>query len=487
MADNEWKSASWKKEEDHSPLADELLAKLNATTIPVLLRSSGTVTLDDFLDEMLVLEKKCRLGSDTISTQRIATEVIKICRKTQKYDLMLTHLESLVKRRAQMKQVQSSMVSEAALALATEGDEKDGDMTEARRLEILSKLEYVTNGKIHVELEHARFTVELAAVACKEGRKKEASDQLAAIQVETITNMPRLEKLKILLLEIELSMDIDDLHRAQVMSRKINHRALAKDDSKEIKISYFKLMNRYYLQKDAPLHQARCWHEIYLTASDADDKRDALSRVLVLCLVCPHMTAKEIDSLGECAAFSPHSGQSNREEWLVELAANKLAQEELVTVQQLVKQFTTEEIIRDSTAKLVSELMGAHAELIGTPKYQGELRNRVSEHDLLVVAKHYSRIHLRRLSELVGLTEDQCEKFVNKLVTSDSLYAKIDRVDSVVNFEKKKNPLEVQALWNSNVEKCVGLIDHTCHLISKERMLAAAHEQLNKSKKLQQE
>lgn len=482
MADKEWKSASWKKEEDHSVITAELLEKLNATTVPVLLRSSSSVTLDSILEEMLVLEKKCRLGQDTPSTQKIATQVIKICRKTQKYDLMLTHLETLVKRRAQMKQVQSAMVMEAALALSTDGDEKDPDMSEERRLEILSKLEYVTNGKIHVELEHARFTVELAAVAVKDGRKKEASDQLAAIQVETITNMPRIEKLKILLTQIELALDIEDLHRTQVMSRKINHRALSKDDSKDIKIKYFQLMNRYYLSIEAPMHQARCWHEIYLTTSDEDDKRDALSRVMVLALVAPLMTFKEIDNLAECSAFSPQSNQTNREEWLVVLAANKQAQEELVTVQQLVKAFTSEEIMRDSTSKIVDELAGGHVELTTTQRYQGELRNRVSEHDLLVVAKHYTRIHLKRLSELVGLTEEQCEAFLMKLVTSDSLFAKIDRVDGIVNFEKKKNPLEVQTQWNNSVEKCVGLIDHTCHLISKERMLAAAHEQLKKTK-----
>lgn len=477
MADErEWKSASWKAEEDHSKETAAVLEKFNATTIPVLMRTSGQ-SLEDALQPILVMEKKARLGGDSVSTQKLASEIIKICRTRRQYDLMLTQLEVLVKKRAQMKQVQSAMVTEAQKALLTEGEDVDPDLTKERRLEILTKLEFVTSGKIHLELEHARFTVELAKIATAEGRKKEASDQLAAVQVETITNMPRLEKLGILLTEIELALDIDDLHRTQVMSRKINHRALAKNDTKEIKIRYFELLVRFYTKKVAPLHMARCWHEIYLTATDHDLKLDALSRVMVLATVSPHMTSKEIDDLAECCAFSPASSQTDRVAWLKELSANKMAQEELPHILSLTKAFTTGELIRGSTEQQVKDLCENHVELATNPFFQSELRNRVSEHDLLVVAKHYKRIHLKRLANLVALTEEQVEAYLMKLVISDTLYAKIDRVDGIVVFQKKTTPVELQEQWDNGVNKCMDLIDYTCHLISKERMIHAANQQ----------
>ena len=61
MADNEWKGASFKQDEDHSAEATKLLDRINATTIPVLLRSSNA-KISDIVSELLELEKVASLG-----------------------------------------------------------------------------------------------------------------------------------------------------------------------------------------------------------------------------------------------------------------------------------------------------------------------------------------------------------------------------------------------------------------------------------------
>lgn len=475
MADDagEWKSASWKQEEDHTAKTTAALAAVNATSMPVLLRTT-TKPLDDYLGDLLAIEKIARLGGDAASTQRLAVEVIRICRTLKNYDLMLTHLEGLIKRRAQMKQVQSAMVAEASLALAHDGPEADAGMTPARRLEILSKLEYVTSGKIHVELEHARFTVELADSAAKEGRLKEASDMLYAVQVETITNMPRLEKLRIILTEIDLALRLADYYRTQIMSRKINSRALAKPDSVDVKIQYFRLMAQYYDHYDAPMHMAACWYEIFSSEPTQEGKRTALSNVLVLAIAAPHVTTKEAEDLAECSAFTPHSFANwNRKEWLKQLIQLDMAVEELGSIQQLADSFTSVELIRATRGADVEEICRSHLLLAGAPKLQQALQQRLGEHDLLVIASHYSRIHLARLAALVGLTEEQTETFIMRMVTTKVIYAKVDRVDGTVVFNRKKNPVELAQQWNAGVEKIVVLIEKSCHLIAKERMLQA--------------
>ena len=86
MAD--WKSASWKQEEDHSQLTDSVLGKINATTVPVLLLSSSQ-TLDELLEEIFAVEKKARFGGDAISTQRCSVEAVKILRTQGLRDRMM--------------------------------------------------------------------------------------------------------------------------------------------------------------------------------------------------------------------------------------------------------------------------------------------------------------------------------------------------------------------------------------------------------------
>lgn len=462
----EWKSASWKEEEDHSKETQALLDRINATTLPVLLRSTNKA-LEEYIDELLVLEKKTRLGNDTLSTQKLAVEVIRILRLQKQFDAMLEQLENLMKKRNQMKQVQSGMVSEAGLLVDDESISPD------LRTQILTKLCHVTEGKIHIELEHARYSVQLAAIAEREGRKKEASDTLVSLQVETITNMPRLEKLSILIHQLELALEVGDANLVQVTSRKINHRAIGKDDTKDIKKAYFRLMLQHYAAHSQYLIMARCWHELFLTESDEDQKLEALSSVVVLCLIAPHQSLKDVEDAAECCAFSPKSMQASRAQWLKELEAMKRVEEELHGLHTLVSHFNTVELIRDKVQPAVDEISGHHPQLASFPERRKELASRLSEHDLLVVAKYYSRIHIADLADLVGLSAQRTEEFMMELVQTKSLYAKIDRIEGLVVFQRTRNPTEVVSHWNEGVQKMVELVERTSHLVVKERMMHA--------------
>eukprot|EP00758_Cryptobia_borreli_P007072 Tbor_TRINITY_DN5240_c1_g6::TRINITY_DN5240_c1_g6_i2::g.16743::m.16743/K03035/PSMD12, RPN5; 26S proteasome regulatory subunit N5 len=265
MADCEWKGASWKQEEDYSNETKELLERVNAEILPVLLRSSNK-TVDEITQEIFDLEKKARLGGDTLSTTKLAVEIIKMYRTQQLYPKMLENLDILIKRRGQMKQVQSAVIAECALALT--------DVDEDHRTDMLSQLIHLTEGKIHVELEHARFTVQLAkTIEEKNGSKKEAADMLAELQVETITNMPRTEKLDIILHQLRLTLELNDLARVPLVSRKVTYRALGMKDSTLQKEEYFRYMIDYFTRLRQFFMVARCEHELYLTAMGIDAKK----------------------------------------------------------------------------------------------------------------------------------------------------------------------------------------------------------------------
>ena len=78
---------------------------------------------------------------------------------------------------------------------------------------------------------------------------------------------------------------------------------------------------------------------------------------------------------------------------------------------------------------------------------------------------------MERLAQLLGLSEDQTEQFLSRLVVAESVQAKIDRLDRVVIFTPALQPVEVLNEWSAKVSRLMALLKRTNHLICKEQML----------------
>jgi len=101
-----------------------------------------------------------------------------------------------------------------------------------------------------------------------------------------------------------------------------------------------------------------------------------------------------------------------------------------------------------------------------------DLRKRVIEHNVRVVAKYYTRIQMPRLTQLLDLTEDETEKYISELVTAKTVYAKIDRPARIVNFAKPRDADDVLNEWSANMKSLLGHLERIDHLITKEEMMA---------------
>ena len=101
-----------------------------------------------------------------------------------------------------------------------------------------------------------------------------------------------------------------------------------------------------------------------------------------------------------------------------------------------------------------------------------DLRKRVIEHNVRVVAKYYTRMRMNRLTQLLDLTEDETENFISDLVTSKTIYAKIDRPAQIVTFEKPRDADDVLNEWSANMKSLLGHLERIDHLITKEEMMA---------------
>eukprot|EP00796_Vickermania_ingenoplastis_P010002 gene10002-6982_t len=499
--DKEWKGASFKEEADYTEAVDAALGKINATTVPVLLRASGshlgtqssgsssggaapnTEALEKILEPLFALEKQARLGGDVPSCKRVAVEMLKIYRHLRLVDPMLQLMLDLMKKRAQSKQVQAAMVEECATVLqAPEGGSAASSSplipTQERREEVLERLAYATENKIHVELQHARFTAELATLHELKGQKQKAYDMLSTLQVETITNMPRVEKLHLLNQQIRLALELEGLEYIPTISRKISHRVFLREESVEEKLHYFTLMREFFTKKGLYFHVGRCWLETFLTLSpsQADQRLLAMRSAVVLYLIADYSTEKQLEDAGEFAAFTPATFFPHRAAVLQGLCENYRSDlEDVPQLHSLVKRFNSIVLIREKVMQDVERLCSSDAELAPYPARQVLLKNRCSEHDLIVISTFYTRVPISRLSELVGLTVEHTEAFLMDMVANHTLYAKMDRVDGLVEFEAKRNTAEVVEYWSSAVERCVSLLDEASHLITKERMISNSH------------
>ncbi|RHW68578.1 proteasome regulatory non-ATP-ase subunit 5 [Trypanosoma brucei equiperdum] len=462
---DQWKCASFKQEEDHSEATDALLERINATAIPVLLRSTNS-SLDDLVNELLALEKMARLGGDALSAKRLVVEILRIYRVHGDHEKMLDTLETLMRKRGQTKQSQGAMIAECGVLLT------EGNLSREQRRIVLERVVHLTDSRIHVELEHVRFAIDLAKLMEDDGEKRAACDLLSGLHVETVTNMPRVEKLDALNRLIRLCLELEDYELARLVSRRINHRALSRPGALQAKLKYFELMREYFAQRRSYFHVARCWYETFLSETDETACVSALRSMAVHYLIAEHSSPKELEDHAECAAFSPATKFADRTAAIQGITTTlRKRLEENPQLQYLLEKFTSIELIRERVADDVEALCINHPQLAGFPERQALLRSRCSEHDLLVISRFYRRLRLVRLAELVGLTPQHTEEFLMMMVASRTLYAKIDRVDGLVVFEANKNANDVVTAWDEAVGRSVALLDKVSHLIVKERML----------------
>lgn len=87
--------------------------------------------------------------------------------------------------------------------------------------------------------------------------------------------------------------------------------------------------------------------------------------------------------------------------------------------------------------------------------------------NIRTISKYYTRITINRLSQLLDLTQAKTETFLSSLVSSKTLYAKIDRPAGLVSFQAPRSGDQVLNEWSSDVGKLMGLIEKSCHLIAK--------------------
>ncbi len=358
----------------------------------------------------------------------------------------------------------------------------------------------LTSEQIFVEVERARVTRILSNIKREQGDIAAATDILCELQVETFGSMSRREKTEFILEQVALCIEKGDWTQAGILSRKISTRYFARkpkksqaeiekarkekeekarlaadgtvgeadepedDDVTDLKLRFYEQQITLAKHEDKYLDACKHYRQVLDTEAvenNPDQLKAALQRVIYFILLAPY--------------------DNEQNDLLHRIAQDSRVQTSCPTEAQLLKLFTVPELMRWPN---IEQNFGAH--LTSTDIFSAaadpkdpkahtrylDLRKRVIEHNVRVIAKYYTRVTFPRLTSLLDLPASETEKYISDLVTSKTIYARIDRPAGVVNFERKREADEVLNEWSGNMKSLLGLLERIDHLITKEEMMA---------------
>mmetsp|Transcript_133260 Transcript_133260/g.198231 ORF Transcript_133260/g.198231 Transcript_133260/m.198231 type:complete len:444 (+) Transcript_133260:24-1355(+) len=418
------------------------------TDVPRL-KEEAKKNLSGALEGLFLLEKQTRQGGDFTTCAKIAREIVRICYQSENWTQLNDTLVTLSKRRGQSKTVIQEAVQEAMGFL-------DSIDEIPVATELIKILRGITEGKIFVELESAELTKKLAEIYEKTDKIKQAAKVLQEVQVETLSKMETKEKINYILEQVRLCLRSNDFIRAQILSRKVNQKILAKDEFQQEKLRYHQLMIEFYGSQENCSEIARAYQSIFNTPMVQENEEEWSKNLKLLCI------------------FSVLSAHSSEQSDMINRTFLLKKLSELPLYRQLLKQFLTKELMNWSEIE-------AHysGELSSFPQFSGEsgeklwkiLQLRVVEHNIRVIAEYYSRIKSDRLCQLLGLEQSIVEERLSDLVVNGSIYARIDRPAGLINFRRPSSPVDTLNDWKGNVNELLNLIEKTCHLVQRENMV----------------
>uniref|UniRef100_A0AAZ3R4I1 26S proteasome non-ATPase regulatory subunit 12 n=1 Tax=Oncorhynchus tshawytscha TaxID=74940 RepID=A0AAZ3R4I1_ONCTS len=395
------------------------------TRLPECAKMAKEGRLQEAVESLLSLEKQTRTASDMVSTSRILVAVVQMCYEAKDMDALNENIMLLSKRRSQLKGAVAKMVQECYKYVDTVTD-----LTV--KLRLIDTLRTVTAGKVR--------------------------------GVETYGSMEKKEKVEFILEQMRLCIAVKDYIRTQIISKKINTKFFTEDGTEESKLKYYNLMIQVDQHEGSYLSICKHYRAIYDTPCILEDSskwQQALKSVVLYVILAPY---------------------DNEQSDLVHRINEDKKLEEIPKYKDLLKQFTTMELMRwaslveDYGKELREGSPNSPATDVFNCSEEGEkrwkdLKNRVVEHNIRIMAKYYTRITMKRMAGLLDLSIDESEEFLSNLVVNKTIYAKVDRLAGIINFQRPKDPNDLLNDWSHKLNSLMSLVNKTTHLIAKEEMI----------------
>ncbi|XP_037593916.1 26S proteasome non-ATPase regulatory subunit 12-like [Cebus imitator] len=263
---------------------------------------------------------------------------------------------------------------------------------------------------------------------------------------------------------MRLYLAVKNYIRTQIISKKINTKFFREENTKKLKLKYYNLTIQLDQHEGSYLSICKHCRAIYDThciQAESEKWQQALKCVVLYVILAPF---------------------DNEQSDLVHRISGDKKLEEIPKYKDLLKLFTTMglmgwctlvedygmELRKGSPESPATDVFGSTEE--GEQRWK-DLKNRVVEHNVRIMAKYYTRITMKRMAQLLDLSVDESEAFLSNLVVNKTIFAKVDRLAGIINFQRPKDPNNLLNDWSQKLNSFISLVNKTTHLIAKEEMI----------------
>ena len=430
---------------------------------------SEEILKDVELKKLIDEEKVTRLENEYEKNRTICKKILEIIISRNDFQNFLKLFEYLTQRRNQSRESIISMVKHSMNEILP-NLKNNKDSTD-----LLNTIIRVTEGKIFVEYEYSQAIRKMTEIHLKNNEIDEAAKLIQDVQIEAFGSLESDYKIDYILFQMQVLIEKGDYIRTLIVSNKIKRNHLDDEGIELLKIRFFRLMILYYVHEKKYLETSKCYKTLYDFVKLINDK-----------LVEVEKEHKEIKP-----KILENYIQAKKENDLVKLFENyvlylSICPPELETKNMLnelkikyKKELDVDKNILYVVEKRLSDdiiLIDNH--LFNRYKDFDIFRNNEDllklfrkywiQHDLSLFEKFFGKIHIGRISQMTFVPDDEIESEIADMVVNNYIFARINRIEKIVNFRKKTDHHDVLDNFNYDMDNMLKKIEETCHLINKE-------------------
>ena len=423
------------------------------------------VELKKLLDE----EKKTRLDNEYEQNRKISINILTTIYERNDFENFLKLIEYLTQRRNQSRESISAMIKYCNSDIIP--NLKD----EEKLKKLLDVIIKVTEGKIFVELEYSIAIRKMAEIHIKNNNLEEAAKLIQDVQIEAFGSLERDYKVDYILFQMETLMLKGDYIRTLIVSNKIHKNHLNDETFELLKIRFYQLMIKYYIHEKKYLDVSKSYKILYDFIHEINDKLDKMQKNKIEIkpkVIENYINAKKENDLNELFQnyvlyLSICPPELETRNMYNELKLNyKKELDENKIILYIVKTHLSDDIV------IINDNLFGNYIKCKVFEEDKELLNLFRkywiQHNLLIFSKFFSKVYLNRISEMTSVSIEEIESELADMVVNNYIYAKINRIENIVNFQKKMEHHDVLDELNYDLRKMLEGLEQTCHLINKE-------------------
>ena len=429
---------------------------------------SEEILKDVELKKLIDEEKTTRLENEYEKNRTICKKILEIIYSRNDFTNFLKLFEYLTQRKNQSRESIISMVkhciNEILPNLKNNKDSSD----------LLNTLIKVTEGKIFVEYEYSQAIRKMTEIYIMNNQINEAAKLIQDVQIEAFGSLENEYKIDYILFQMQVLLKKGDFVRTLIVSNKIKRNHLDDEGIELLKVRFFRLMILYYIHEKKYLDISKCYKTLYDFVKSINDKlvdvqkKDNINPkvienysriqkendlvnlfenyVLFLSICPPELETKNM--LNEL--LIKYKKELDKNIHILFIVEKRLSDEIIIIDNNLFNRFKDFEIFKKNQ------------ELIKL------FRKYWIQHDLSLFEKFFAKVHLKRISEMTTVPVEEIENEISDMVVNNYIFAKIDRIEKIVNFRKKTDHHDVLDNFNYDMDNMLKKIEETCHLINKE-------------------